>query len=523
MAARRLQSSEWRWVVVFAAAVMAFTSLPYAVGWASQRAGWQFSGFLVAVEDGNAYLARMRQGAEGQWLDTLAFSTEPQTGAFLYPVLHLLGALAGRDPLAEIVVYHVARVLAGILLLGVSYAFVSAFVPEVRWRRLGLVLIALGGGLGWLLTVALKDPLFGALPPDLVLPEAFSYLILFNYVHLALSRALLLLGLLAYLRGRGGWAGLALLAAGLAQPLAIGVAWAVMGAHVALGWLLRGRVAGWDWQADLKTAALAGAISAPLLAYVTLALRLDPVLRQWLAQNVLPSPPPLHYLLAYVALLLPAVVGMRALWPRAPRPAALAAAWIVLAFVLAYLPLPPQRRLLEGVQLPLVALAVVGLGSLAVRWRRPATVAVLALSLPTTLLLWLGALSAARYVAAPVFLPPDEVAAFAWLRAHASSADAGLAAYATGNALPAYTPLRAYIGHGPETVYLADKRPQVAAFYDAATPDTIRRDLLRTAGLTYVLLGPNERALGAFDPATAGYLDLRFTSGDFAVYAVVAP
>jgi len=518
-----MKPSEWRWVAVFAVAVMAFTTVPYAVGFAAQRDGWQFGGFLIGVEDGNAYLARMRQGAEGQWLDTLAFSTEAQAGAFLYPLLHLLGALAGPEPLAEIVVYHAARVLCGLFLLAASYAFLSAFVPDLRWRRLGLGLVALGGGLGWLLALLLESPLFGSLPPDFILPEAFSYLILFNFVHLALARALLLLGLLAYLRGRGGWAGLALLAAGLAQPLAIGVAWAVMGAHVALGWLLRGRAAGWAWRTDLKAAAIAAALTAPLLAYVTLALRLDPVLRQWLAQNLLPSPPPLHYLLAYVGLLLPALVGARALWQRAPRLAVLAAAWVLLAFVLAYLPVPPQRRLLEGVQLPLVALAVVGLGSLAARWRRPATLAVLALSLPTTLLLWLGALVAARTVAAPIFLPPDEVAAFAWLRANAAPGDAGLAAYATGNALPAYTPLRAYIGHGPETVFLTDKRAQVSAFYLAVTRDAVRRDLLRAAGLDYVIFGPNERQLGAFDPATADYLGLRFASGDYAVYAVVAP
>ena len=71
-----MKPAEWRWVAVFAVAVMAFTTVPYAVGFAAQRDGWQFGGFLIGVEDGNAYLARMRQGAEGQWLDTLAFSTD---------------------------------------------------------------------------------------------------------------------------------------------------------------------------------------------------------------------------------------------------------------------------------------------------------------------------------------------------------------------------------------------------------------------------------------------------------------
>ena len=522
--APRVTAAEWRWVLVFALAVMAFTLVPYLVAWGAEHAGWQFGGFLLAVEDGNAYLARMGRGAQGQLLETLSFSTEPQRGALLLPALHLLGWLAGPDPRTELIVYHAARVLSGVGLLAASYAFLAAFIATVPWRRVALVLVALGGGLGWLIAVLVPGGAWlGSLPPDLILPEAFSFLVLFNFVHLALARALLLLALLAYLRGRGGWAGGLLLLAGLNQPLEIGLAGALMGLHVGLGWLLRHRVPGWPWARDLRTAVTAGLIAGPLLVYITITLRLDPLLRQWMAQNILPSPPPIHYVLAYAVLLLPAGLGLRALWRSTPRLAVLAVVWVVLAFGLAYLPVPPQRRFLEGVQLPLVALAGLGLDQLAQRWRRPAVWVVLALSLPTTLLIWLGALGAARQGQAPIFRPPDELAAFAWLRDNARLGDAGLAAYATGNALPAYTPLYAYVGHGPETVYLADKLPRVAAFYAAASPDADRRALLREAGIDYVLFGPPERALGTFDPGAAEYLVEQFAAGDYAVYAVVAP
>ncbi|MCC7359239.1 MAG: hypothetical protein IT317_07175 [Anaerolineales bacterium] len=520
----RVTAAEWRWVFVFALAVMTFTLVPYLAAWSAARDGWQFGGFLLAVEDGNAYLARMGRGARGQLLETLSFSTEPQRGTLLLPALHLLGWLAGPDPRTELIAYHTTRVLSGIGLLAASYTFLAAFVISVTWRRVALVLVALGGGLGWLIVVLVPGGAWlGSLPPDLILPEAFSFLVLFNFIHLALARALLLLALLAYLRGRGRLAGGLLLLAGLNQPLAIALAGALMGLHATLGWLLRRRFSDWPWPRDLRTAMVAGLIAGPFLLYVTISLRLDPLLRQWMAQNILSSPPPIHYLLAYAVLLLPAWSGLRALWGTAPRLAVLAAAWIVLALLLAYLPVPPQRRFLEGVQLPLAALAALGLSQLARPWRRPAAGLVLALSLPTTLLVWLGALGAARLVQPPIFRPPDELAAFAWLRANAHLGDAGLAAYATGNALPAYTPLSAYVGHGPETVFLADKLLRVFVFYAAATPDSDRRALLNEAGIDYVLFGPNERALGDFDPSTADYLAERFTSGRYAVYAVLAP
>jgi len=517
-----ISRAERRWALIFAAIVMAATTVPYIVAAGAQRDGWQFGGFLIGVEDGNVYLAKMRQGAMGQFLNTLSHSTEPQTPALIYPVLHVLGWLAGPEPWAEIVAYHAARVAAGLLLLAVSYLFAARFIEAVAVRRLALLLIALGGGLGWLLAIASPSALYGSLPVDFILPEAFTYLMLFGLMHLALGRALLLLALLAYLNKRGLWAGLALLGVGLAQPLYIVVGWAVMGAHAAQGWWLdrRGDEAVADMRHDWQAALVAVAVSAPLVVYNALVLGLDPALAQWMAQNVLPSPHPVHYALAYGVLLVPAAAGWRALWRRDARLALFAGTWVALGLVLAYAPIPTQRRLVEGVQLPLVVLAVLGLQSLAGRPRRLAVGLVLALTLPTTALLYLGSLGAARNVAEPAFHPPDQLAALAWLRQNAALGDAGLAAFETGNVLPAYTPLRAYVGHGPETLFIRDKLPRVAAFYTAATADDERRLLLAEAGIDFVIFGPREAALGGFDPRTSPYLAWRFETGRYAIYAV---
>jgi hypothetical protein len=360
------------------------------------------------------------------------------------------------------------------------------------------------------------------MPIDLILPEAFSFLMLFGWPHLALGRALLLLALLAYLDGRGVWAGLALLGVGLAQPLYMVVGWAVMGAHAAAVWMWerRRRDGGAEHSRDWRTASVAMVLSAPFVVYNALVLRFDPVLAQWMAQNTLPSPHPLHYGLAFGLLLAPAAAGWRSLWERDTRLALMAGVWLPLAFVMAYAPVPAQRRLVEAVQLPLAALAVVGLQSMAAHWRRPAAVTLLILSLPTTLLLFLGALVTGSRIAEPVFHPPDQLAVFAWLRQHAAPGEAALSAYATGNALPAYSPISAFVGHGPETIGLGDKLTQVARFYAERTSDADRRRLLEEGGIDYVIFGPHEARLGSFDPRTATYLGWRFEAGDYAIYAV---
>jgi len=295
--------------------------------------------------------------------------------------------------------------------------------------------------------------------------------------------------------------------------------------HVAVGWAVRwfrkARANPAGTQDDWRTAATAIAISAPLVTYNAVALGFDPVLAQWMRQNRLPSPNPVHYLLAFGVLLIPAVGGWRVLWRREARLALLAGGWVVLAVLMAYAPIPTQRRLVEGVQLPLVGLAVLGLQALARSWRRAAALAVLSLTLPTTILLYLGALSAARYVAEPAFHPPDQLAAFDWLRLNGQPGDAALSAYETGNVLPVFTPLLAYVGHGPETIFIQDKLPRVRAFYDADTPDTERLRLLEDGGIDYVIFGPHEAALGTFDASTGAYLSRQYEAGRYAVYAVV--
>ena len=94
----------------------------------------------------------------------------------------------------------------------------------------------------------------------------------------------------------------------------------------------------------------------------------------------------------------------------------------------------------------------------------------------------------------PVFRLKDESRAFDYLRQVATPGDVVLASFDTSNALPAWAPLRVVIGHGPESVGLADLRPQVEAFYFPAPSDEETKQLLEEQGVRYVIRGPLERS-----------------------------
>jgi hypothetical protein len=431
--------------------------------------------------------------------------------------------------------YHGARLVCGFGLLLVSYRFCAEFLRLRRQRQMAFVLVAAGGGLGWLWALS-GGP---GLPLDFYSPEAFTFLNLYGLPHLAAARALLLGGYLLFLRGAraGDWrgaaraglrAGIVWLLLGFVQPLYLVAAYAVLAAYIVVATLAR------DTNRSpaimLASAAPAGVLSLPMVLYTAFAFRADPILAQWGRQNVLVSPEPWHYLLAWGLWLAPAALFLlrwKGAWRRSRPDILFLVAWLAVAPLLLYLPISIQRRFAEGVQLPLVCLAALGLTTglsrLAPRTaRRLLAGAVIALSLPTTLVLLAGGLLVATRPAPPVFLPRDEIEAFRWLGLHAEPGSAVLARFEVGNALPAFAPVRVYLGHGPETAFADRKQAEVQAFFDELPDPEAEMGLLRQAGIDFVVYGPripHERGFPIV--GLSKYLRTEIVSGDFGVARVV--
>lgn len=515
----RITPAEWRWALGFALLLALFTAIPYAAAWQSQGEGWCFTGSLFGVDDGNSYLAKMRLGARGDWLFTLRTSSEPHDGALMFLPYLLLGHVArvisGGGPVVAtgtlIAVFHGARLALDVVLLLVMYRFIAVFVRSPAARRLALVLAALGGGLGWLVSLLGAGELFGSLPVDLMVPEGYTFLILFGLPHLALARAGLLLGLVgvvAALRQEDArrWVPKSLLAGvcwavmGLSVPFFIAVGYAVLAAWGLAAWLRERRFPG----VLFRRAAVAALVPLPLLIYTAWVFMSNDVFAQWAAQNRLPSPHPVHYVLGYTVLGIPAASAARRAWRRGARrsPYLLLVGWVLAAPVLVYLPVNVQRRLAEGVLIPLAILAAIGLQRIAPRHRPLAIGAVLALTLPTTALVWLGGLAGALAPARPVFRPAAEISLMQALDMHAPRDAIVLSTHETGNLLPAQTDLIAYVGHGPETIRADEKEARVAAFFGGELDPDSRAALL--AEVDYVIAGPLERALAHDESWQAG-------------------
>ncbi len=561
-----IERREYRFVLVVGIVALAVTSIPYVLGAVLATETRVFGGFVYALEDCYSYLAKMRLGAEGRWLFRIAYTAESSPGTLYFPFHLLLGKIAaflpGDDLTTRMIwVYHGARLVFGMGLLLSVYRFIAAFTEQMLVRRLAWLIATFGSGLGWLL-VALGQPgWLGSMPLDFILPEGFTFLILYAFPHIALARTLLLWGILFLLRSWGvlpeeelerhhpagkmarmpprwrrsasllreweglKWgaaAGLAWLLMGLVVPFYVAIAWAVMGA----GWValaLRERKI--PRRAGML-AGVAGLVSSPIVLYSMWVFTSDPVYEVWGAQNLILSPHPFHYLAAYGILLLLALVALRGAW-RDRRPLWFAVVWVGIVPLLVYLPFNLQRRLVEGVQVPLSMLAALGLVKFVQRWRadrafRPKLMIVftlIVLSL-TNLMLVAGNSLVLRDRPSPIYREVFELVALDWLGERVGFDDVVLTAYETGNYLPARAKARVFLGHGPETLRVNEKQALTARFFDARTDDDWRRDLLAAYGIDYVFWGPAERQLGHFDPHSAPYLRSVYEANGYAVFDV---
>lgn len=531
----QINRREWRWVLLVSLLALALTSLPYLLGRVLQTESLIFGGFVYNVEDGYSYLAKMRQGAGGSWLFTIAYTAEPHPPRFFFAFHLLLGRLAALLPGGDLTAcmawtYHAARLLFGLGLLLTVYRFLAACTADLRVRRLAFLLVTFGGGLGWLLILLGRPEWLGSYPLDLILPEGFTFLVLYLMPHIALARTLLLWGLLFLLwawegaapAARTAWAaaaGLMWLGMGVIVPFYVAVAWAVSGA-MGMAWAIRRRALPWR---EASLAALAALLSAPIVLYSAWVFTHDPVMAAWAAQNLILSPHPLHYLAAFGLPLLLALLAARSAW-REQGLSWAALAWVAVVPLLVYLPFNLQRRLVEGVQVPLSLLAARVVVVELPRWSRAfsrwAAPFLLMLLIPTNLLLIAGNCQVLLSRPAPIFRDAAEVAALDWLSGQVEAGDVVLSAYETGNYLPARVGARVFVGHGPETVRSDEKRALAARFFDAAADDAWRLDLLATYGIDWVFWGPAERALGSWEPAGAPYLQLLYQQGDYVILRV---
>jgi hypothetical protein len=535
----------WWKTIVVALAVVGLSLVPYAIGWVVQTEDQVFGGFVIDLDDSNSYLAVMQLGMRGEWHFTSLYTPEPQRGVWMYTHYILMGHLARWTGLPLLVIYHGMRIVCGLVLLLIAYGFACFCLPRRTVCWTAFLLVALSSGVGWFSEIFWPTGPGGISPLDFWFLDAYTFLGILTFPHFALAWAGLLIAFWAVLVYDANQRPASLLIGGAAAFIATAVhptlslvIGGVLAVYGAMLWITEHRFPGRWIVSGLPVALGSGVVGV----YLLLAFRADPVLTSW-SQAIMVSPPPQYFLSGYGLLGPLALAGTADIARRRDRRGAFLVSWVIVAFLLAYTPFNMQRRLLEGVHVPISLLAAVGLHRCvlpAVARSRPVR-AMARLGYPRRRTVWLvrsllvaltwlsnlylvGSASLVVLARSPtLFHSADQLVAFGWVANNLAGNNTFLASYETGNLIPAWTGRRVFLGHWAESVDWPERETQVEMFFDAVTADTWRVALLCRHQITHVFHGSQERALGEFDPTTAPYLREVHTVGEATIYEVVCP
>ncbi|NTU79624.1 MAG: hypothetical protein HGA45_09505 [Chloroflexales bacterium] len=547
--ARRWRTFGELWIVGgLIAAVLLATTLPTVITYLTTPRERSFQGFVYGVSDTAQYFSWLRDHRT-DWLVPNRMTSEPNNPALFNLLWLVVGRVQAATGWSAIALFHGVRVLAGAALLLVLYLFCARFTREWAERLSAFLVIVLGAGLGWVWVIVkyaqgLADVPF---PFDLYVAEPNTLFILTAFPHFTIATTLILAIFLCYLaalRRRSVPLVVATAALGLLLTLQhaydLLIITLVPAGALALMLLRDRRI---PWFGALALLAI-GLVALPPPLYFTWLTSGDPLWREVLDQfsnaGVF-TPLPDHLL---ILMGVPLILVLVALLDAVLRPRrrgrlrrALAGAsdadlfllsWLGVGFLLLYIPTDFQIHMLTAWQVPV--------GLAAVRWlyRRamPALAGArprLARALPALLLV--AAIPASIYLLswrmldlgrhkAPYSLGRDEEAALHWLGQATTRDDVVLSDLMLGQFVPVYADARTFLGHWAQTAHFYDKQQAVAAFYSTRTTDAERKALLGRYGVTYILQGAEERALGQYDPAASPLFELTFRAGTTAIYKV---
>lgn len=526
--------NEKKWVIVFSLLVILITTLPYLLGYFRQGEEWRFTGFIINIEDGNSYLAKMIRGSAGDWLFKTPYSAYPQQGFISFLPYLLLGKLMSAPNLHDqaVALFHIFRCCGIFFLAYTSYSFIAHFISDLRMRRLATIFCVMGGGAGWLSLVGLSKLWAGRIPVEFYSPEAFGFLMVFDLPHLCFSRGFLLIAVKEFFIKDPKMninvimkKGLPWSMIGIFQPLTIISGWLLIAAQwltIAIWHSLKNR----KWELNsfindigLKNTIIAIGFSLPFVLYNFLSFQLDPYLKGWFTQNILISPPVSDYLLAYLPYLPLALWGIIKLYKENIPQAIFIGLSIILLISAAYIPYNLQRRLLEGVFVLLIISSFIGIKNLQQKWTMPATL-LLSNALIPTIVIVIGSIISIWKPRQPLYMDTEKSTIFEEFNSFQQKDSIVLASYENSNQIPSWSPVFTLIGHGPESANLGELKQRIRAFYNVSSTEESRQALLNEFNIHYLIYGPEERKLGDWDPNSFSGLEVIFSQGNYQVFQI---
>jgi hypothetical protein len=479
-------------LVYLIALLFVASALPNLIGYFSTNPKQVYSGVVFNPIDGYTYLAKMQIGKSGDWLFTLPFTALAGDGRFLYPFYIAAGQLFSQIRIPLSVGFNVLRLLGyAFLVLFLARLAEKVYQDNIKARSTAVLLIAAGGGLGWILLP------FGKFGADFWVAEAFPFLSGLANPHFPLALGLMVAVLLITPSvTRNSLIGLILI--GLFLSILSPFGFIVAAGVLLLNWF-------WEKQEGQATSIVPVVIfilsGLPYSAYQYWAVNSSPQFAAWTAQNQTPSPQLWDILLTFSPWILLLAFSWRDLLKQRKNPVVRKLiVWMAVGLVLSIIPFSLQRRFMFGLSIPTTCLGLLVLPYVAEKLRfsaRKMTSICMTITLLTPVLILSMTCSAIAMHTPLYYYHSDELSAINWLSSQQGGRQIVLAGDQTGTMIPAVSRLRVIYGHPFETISADEEKQAVSDFFSGKYDSNQANNFLKTNQVDWILYGPREQEIGS--------------------------
>lgn len=485
------------------------------------KAGLTFLGRrVVNSQDMYTYLSFIEQAKQGKWIFENLFTTVAQKPSIIRPSYAVIGKSAALFHLSSLDAYQASRVVVSVFFCFVLYLLLVEIFQRPKQRLLAYFIVLTSSGLGWLLGRYIEAS------SDAWIPESNVFMSLAESPHFILSQALMIVSFLSFLKylktKKMIWPVLTIICS---LFLAFDHPFDLMTIGPVL--FFTGVFSG----AALLPTLIISFLSTIGIIYPLVELKMNPVFASEQAQGVSYSPSWMSYL-SGIGLLFPLSLTGANIWLHDRKPAVkLILLWMGIGVIMVYAPVSFQRRLSEGISIPLGILASMGTfqlyGELRKRYKKLALpiigMIVGILMLSSVKLVFndfqtIGRDSAQNYY---YYVSVAEHHGFDWLETHTEKNDVILANWFYGNLIPGTTGRRVYVGHKAQTIEFNEKVAKINTFL-LQKDDAEAKKFLADNGITYIYVGASDSLIAyGFKPAEKAYLKEVWNEGGAVIYQVI--
>lgn len=556
-----ISKKEWHFVFLLTFVAIIITTLPYLYAYISAPKGKIYNGMhMLTPGDIYVYFSYLEQTAQGNYLFKNLFTSEITIPVFniFWLAVGLFGKLFNLN---HITTFQFARILLIPICIISLYFLISYFFNSKSIRKIALLFTIFSSGFGaWaalLLPAYVKNTTLFYWPMDLWTPEHNLFLTLYHSPHLIASLTLIILIFLLFLKAvkenKYKYSILAGICGALLMqfhPFHLPTIVLVPVFYVLIKWMpefIRRRKESLvciikKWQ-DLRHLSVFYILTAPAVFYYIWLTNFDWTTSLKTFQNHCYTPRFFVVLISYGGLLLFGAIGffmsLKYLINKKYQKSNIEnlisddnllflLVWAVVQFALIFMPFRFQRRLTEGLQIPLVFLTIIGLLYAKEKLKHYSLDKIFFNKIAATIIFILVFTSSNIFVLKIdmeyftkknnlFYFTKQQMESYEFLKNEVQGNDVILSNIVNGNAIPGVAGRKVYFGHvNVETLYYDSKLAYMNWFFKNNTNDEKKINFLKENNIKYIYYSEFEKKLENFNPADKNYLTPIYLN-DFAV------